>query len=494
MKMRLLLFCAYVSQALAAGAPFFPARVMSREELLASVTRGESIAAWGSTLLTDATARDASPGALLALRVAARRARRQFCGADADCAVEFDANATVVASARIDFSEDGVSASVVSVARSEAEAGGPLSWEEHPVLGRVYLVRLSLRAGGGGGGAPWSAHALELTSGVPDGDVNVLSHTWSAAPAAAAAGRIEDEVDAEVRVGADGGVGAGGGAAAAAAPALRTLSYNVWNSNPPRWLFRDPRDRFRQYALRMLHLGETVRAAAAGIVAFQEVRYDSTLGGFDGGGGGPWGAARRGEEEAAAADDVRVSAVLETEASAPAPRAHARMPEIGRHLPYSFSMAWAVASLWFNKTAEFSETDKYRDRNAARWAAVTAAEGWAAYGGAAHPREGDGAGDAQNASVAPPDAAAAPGETSAPPPPPPARGQSPFLAPRAQGPDDWARVQAAFLDHPHAQVSGRRAVGERGGASVWWGERVVGRAKRAPEASVASVSEAATGN
>jgi ABC-type multidrug transport system ATPase subunit len=52
-------------------------------------------------------------------------------------------------------------------------------------------------------------------------------------------------------------------------------------------------------------------------------------------------------------------------------------------------------------------------------------------------------------------------------------------------------VRALVARHLHgAQVQG--ALGRE--ASVRWGERAVGRAKRAPEANVASVSEVATGN
>jgi endonuclease/exonuclease/phosphatase family metal-dependent hydrolase len=62
---------------------------------------------------------------------------------------------------------------------------------------------------------------------------------------------------------------------------LRILSYNSWNSNPPRWLWRHPGERFRQYALRLARLSDVLAETAPDILALQEVRYDSTLGGFD---------------------------------------------------------------------------------------------------------------------------------------------------------------------------------------------------------------------
>lgn len=376
---------------------------------------GSSVASWGSTLLTDARA-DSSPLALVALRVAARRVRAIASnGSAAD--IEFDTDAATVTTARIRFSEDGQSPTPVSVSRVGDDAEGPFSWEEHPVLGHFFWVRLRARAVNGS--ATWVSHALELTAGVPDGDVNVLAHTWSAVTAPQIA---QVAVDA---AGAVGGEDAG--------TRIRALSFNVWNSNPPRWLFRDPRDRFRQYLLRIATLGESLRRARAGIIAFQEVRYDSTLGGFD---SNPWAESSRREArpappasdtpEDAAAARTGVLTGVSAEVESPAARAHATMPEIGRHVAYSFGMAFAVSSMWFNKTAEFSQTDKYRDRNKDRWSAVTSAAAWSTLG-SQHEYEGIGAGVGGD-------------------------GASPFLGPIAEGPPSWAAEQAAAMDHPHAQI------------------------------------------
>lgn len=58
----------------------------------------------------------------------------------------------------------------------------------------------------------------------------------------------------------------------------RILSYNVWNTNPSADVYGYAK-RLAQYAKRMDHLAQFVRATRADIVGFQEVRYDSELGG-----------------------------------------------------------------------------------------------------------------------------------------------------------------------------------------------------------------------
>ncbi|TYZ66268.1 hypothetical protein PybrP1_005419 [[Pythium] brassicae (nom. inval.)] len=60
--------------------------------------------------------------------------------------------------------------------------------------------------------------------------------------------------------------------------APRILSYNVWNTNPSADVYGFAK-RWPQYAKRMDHLARFVREARADIVGFQEVRYDSELGG-----------------------------------------------------------------------------------------------------------------------------------------------------------------------------------------------------------------------
>ena len=478
----MLLIClvSYVLNSLAVDTRFFPARIISRNELSSAISRSEVVSAWGSTLLTNPIPIDTSPLALVALRVAARRVRATLGGG----IIEFDDAATHVASARISYSEDGSSVSPVSVARSEAESGGPLSWEEHPVLGRMFWVKLRVRQGAPATASAttssstgtvhlteenvWFTHTIELTSGVPDGDVNILAHTWDTN--STTMGVSGDKKDFIVTNNAGGAVHNSSDSennmtTSPPPTTLRTLCYNVWNSNPPKWLFRDPRDRFRQYTLRMLHLGEAVQSAAAGIVAFQEVRYDSTLGGFDGGAGNVWGVdgGRRevNTDTTSSSPHSQLLATIAVEAQPPALLAHAVMPEIGRHVPYSYNMGFAVASLWFNKTAEFSQTEKYRTRNEGRWANVISAVGWEMYGGKVHPDEGDSdnldhvvvaaaevplvdeSGVTTSNTTTTEDEAKL---TTA------KRGRSPFLKPQAVGPANWTLIQESFLDHPHAQV------------------------------------------
>ena len=207
---------------------------------------------------------------------------------------------------------------------------------------------------------------------------------------------------------------------------LRFVSLNVWNSNPPKWLWHDARDRFRQYSLRLFRLGDVVRAVAPHIVALQEVRYDSSLGGFDAGSwdGGRGALRADAEEEGSAGDDGSLGAE-EEEAdannksilsrsrvrrpeplgfgagaaaygeSAPAAEAACAMPSVeNRAAPYDFKLAWAISALWHNRTSLFAETEKFKQRNAPRWAATTSAPLWSTYG-VSHPVEGDAADSAQ---------------------------------------------------------------------------------------------------
>lgn len=58
----------------------------------------------------------------------------------------------------------------------------------------------------------------------------------------------------------------------------RILSYNVWNTNPSADVYGYER-RWMQYAKRMDHLVRFVKEADAGIIGFQEVRYDGVFGG-----------------------------------------------------------------------------------------------------------------------------------------------------------------------------------------------------------------------
>ncbi|KAF4319469.1 hypothetical protein G195_007204 [Phytophthora kernoviae 00238/432] len=57
----------------------------------------------------------------------------------------------------------------------------------------------------------------------------------------------------------------------------RILSYNVWNTNPSSDVY-GAANRWSQYAKRLDHLVEFVKESRAGVIGFQEVRYDGVFG------------------------------------------------------------------------------------------------------------------------------------------------------------------------------------------------------------------------
>ena len=65
--------------------------------------------------------------------------------------------------------------------------------------------------------------------------------------------------------------------AASPTASLRTLCYNIWNTNPPMWLLHNEGKRRSWYFRRMDHFAQVVLDADAAIVALQEVRFDSTI-------------------------------------------------------------------------------------------------------------------------------------------------------------------------------------------------------------------------
>ena len=204
--MRPLLLVLLSSAALAAPPPpFIQARALSFLSLRASVERGEPVAAWGGVQLTGGVAADAGAAALAALKHAARHVRSRTSLWVSP--VEFLLRGAGVAAANISYSEDGVSLSRVTVAGAHPEG---VAWEEVPVLGRIFWVTLAARVAGAGG--EWAEHELVLCQGVPDGDLNVLSHTASggAPPPPAEAAMAAD-----------------GSTTVAPPQPLRVLSYNV---------------------------------------------------------------------------------------------------------------------------------------------------------------------------------------------------------------------------------------------------------------------------
>jgi endonuclease/exonuclease/phosphatase family metal-dependent hydrolase len=244
-------------------------------------------------------------------------------------------------------------------------------------------------------------------------------------------------------------------AAPSSRPLARLLSFNTWNVNPPSWVWRDPRDRSRQYAFRALAIADVLRSADADIVAFQEVRYDSTLGGWDSPASAPAASSHPvfGPLHAAAESGGIVGAlpladmaVEELDALDVAEdEAHGLLTRPMRGQTNDFKFAHNVARYWYDWTRNYTTNTKFTDKGRAKWAGILGADGWAAYAGR-HPTEGV---------PCPPSAAdtvpmgvAAGGEALA------ATGCSPYihagLPPRAN--PSIRRVQRALRRHPHSQA------------------------------------------
>ena len=107
-------------------------------------------------------------------------------------------------------------------------------------------------------------------------DWYVHQHTFTveAAPAVRdAAASVEVTVDADGNAQAPPALEADEGPAA-----LALAVYNVWNTNPPPWLYGRPQDRWAKYLQRMELLAAQLRDEAPDVIAFQEVRFDTSLG------------------------------------------------------------------------------------------------------------------------------------------------------------------------------------------------------------------------
>lgn len=466
------------------------ARTLSLDGIAQHLINGNpGVSGWGGVFLGDSVLNDTSPPSLAILRHAGRHIKSR-----SSCPLVRLSVLGGVTSATAKYSETGEGSSSIQVTMPTQEG---LAWDEIPVLGRYYNVKVLARVGGqcapsSPGKALEQEHELTFTVGTPDGDVNVIAHTYTsrtrellegeevitggegaaAAPAPAA--------EAAVVVGADGEVVAPPlPSVADPVDPLRILSYNVWNVNPPRYLHRDAKDRFRAYALRMLYLGEIVRASGAGIVAFQEVRYDSGLGGFPGDAPqthNPWVEGARGgaippskqqpppspSSQQEASPEGVYQGVLDgvvSESVDPSKPIHANMPPVARGNPYTMAVAWAVSSMWFNKTlGEISQSAQYRERNADKWSAVKSAPGWALYGGERYPWEAVESTpttptpaiseEGGNSSSSPTDASSSGGGGGG-----GVNPGGPYHQPPPKGPRSWSELQGAFLEHPHAQVS-----------------------------------------
>lgn len=213
---------------------------------------------------------------------------------------------------------------------------------------------------------------------------------------------------------------------------IRILSFNTWNSNPPRWLWREPHDRMRQYALRLAHAGDVLRHAAADVLALQEVRFDSTLGGRDEG------------------DDMLSSQ------PAPGQDRHDDDDELdSRPFPpnfgplearASYAHTLALAETWYNRTRAIGSHPAYVARNERRWQAVVSSPHFASLV-SQHPFEGSpistvAQSDTASGNVTSSSSAGTAGRY----PSPYARGM-----PRGEG-VRLSAVRRALRKHPHSQV------------------------------------------
>lgn len=88
-----------------------------------------------------------------------------------------------------------------------------------------------------------------------------------------------EQVGAEVEVDAEGAATAAPPSGDATSSNLRVMSLNIWNTNPPEWVYNNGRKRWDRYHKRVEMLAAQIVASGSSIVALQEVRYDSSIGG-----------------------------------------------------------------------------------------------------------------------------------------------------------------------------------------------------------------------
>ena len=58
---------------------------------------------------------------------------------------------------------------------------------------------------------------------------------------------------------------------------LRVCTYNIWNTNPPAWVYQQPQ-RWQRYRRRLSHLSRIIVEANIDVLLLQEVRLDTTFG------------------------------------------------------------------------------------------------------------------------------------------------------------------------------------------------------------------------
>ena len=356
--------------------------------------------------------------------------------------------------------------------------------EEQPFYGRTYWVTIltshsdsfEIKTDTETGGTNLDSstkvvvrHKLIVSIGVPHNEPSVYSHTFA---------RKDDDNEAPATTTTSSSILSSSSSFAN----LRMVSYNTWNSNPPKWLWHDGRDRMRQYSLRLFRLGDVIRQVAPHIIAFQEVRYDSSLGGFDKGWDGERGALRADDDDLTLINmtseavvggpsgallrpenDVVGDAVTAYAGAVDAEHACVIPSTDHRANPYDFKLSWSLSNLWHNKTSLFAFSDKYKQRNVQRWESVIKANGWAAHG-RTHPLEGEIISTAADLKKEEPvtsvlvESDAVIGETiptltPSPPPPAPINAKCPYTThPPQRGVPSICKLQRATLRSPHAQV------------------------------------------
>lgn len=325
-------------------------------------------------------------------------------------------------------------------------------------------------------------HHLVVSISAVHGDLNVYSYTYGCgvegselctSPSRGGTG--------QAAVSSDGSQSVTGSSSSTASASHRVLTYNVWNVNPPAWLWRDPRDRKRQYDFRLFGISDVLAQAEADTIAFQEVRYDASLGGWDKSEHVPSWAAHEplfacpeppasnsshndsttGPETAALPAPTppvdcatHVASVLSSHASAE-DALYSTLTKPARGQPFDHAFAHNVAQFWYNWTQTFTSNARFLDKGKGKWEAVRAAEGWKAYG-AAHPSEGQRTCGEAPAAASPSPSAAPSGTEGQPEQQAEAeqKGCSPYIAEglSVRADPSRARMQRAMRRHPHAQI------------------------------------------
>ena len=153
------------------------ARTLSLDGIVQHLNLGDpGVSGWGGVFLTDSVLNDTGGHALAILRHAGRHIKSRV-----SCPLVRLSLVGGVTSATAKYSETGEGASSIPVTMPTQEG---LAWDEIPVLGRYYSVRVLARVGGqcapsSPGKALEQEHELTFTVGTPDGDVNVIAHTFT---------------------------------------------------------------------------------------------------------------------------------------------------------------------------------------------------------------------------------------------------------------------------------------------------------------------------